>query len=32
MGFEGKSYRGIGVKAFQRRSNQFSQRPEQLLG
>jgi hypothetical protein len=32
MGFKGKSHRGIGVKAFQRRPNQFSQRLEQLLG
>jgi hypothetical protein len=32
MGFKGKSYREIGVKAFQRCPNQFSQGLEQLLG
>jgi hypothetical protein len=32
MGFKGKSHRGIGGKAFQRRSHQLSQRQEQLLG
>jgi hypothetical protein len=32
MGFKGKSYRRIGVKAFQRGSNQFSQGLKQLLG